>query len=114
MLEMASKGEKINLAQYMINKMLLTLKEREKEVGAKKKSSLQQRVPMPYVTLITHYGKSLGSLNPKYELIPIVVTYNLGSIAKMRYKDPNHDWKYLKVWGVQDDDDKDEEASTEG
>ena len=37
MLDMASNGVKINLAHYMIKKMLLTLKENEKEASAKKK-----------------------------------------------------------------------------
>ena len=102
MFDMASKGEKINLSRYMMDKMLLTLK--EKETDAKKKSTPQ--VTAPYMTVITHYVKSLGSWNSKYELIPIAVTYKLGSIAKMGYKDPNKDGKYMKVYGVQDDDEE--------
>ena len=43
MLDMRLKGEKINLARYMMDKMLLTLKKKEKEVDAKKKSTLHQR-----------------------------------------------------------------------
>ena len=40
MLDMATKGEKINLARYMMDKMLLTLKDKEKESSAKKKFTL--------------------------------------------------------------------------
>ena len=47
MLDMASNGVKINLTRYMMEKMLLTLKEKEKEASVKKKSSLQQRVSVP-------------------------------------------------------------------
>ena len=75
--------------------MVLTLK--EKNIDAKKPTPLPQRVTIPYVTLITHYVKSLGSWNSKYELIPIFLIYNLGSIAKIRYKDPNNDVEYVKV-----------------
>lgn len=111
---MTSKGEKINLVGYMMNKMLLTLKEKKKEVGAKKKSSLQQMVFVPYMILITHYVKYLGSSSSKYELILIAVTYDLGSISNMEYKDPNNDGKYVKVQNVQDNDDEDKAASAEG
>ena len=38
---------------------------------------------------LTHYTKSLGSLSPKYEMLPIAVKYNLSFIAKMGYEDPN-------------------------
>ena len=61
-----------------------------------------------YVTLITYCVKYLGSWNSKYELIPIMVTYNLGSIAKMGYNDFNNDGKYVKVRGVQDKEEKKE------
>ena len=35
---------------------------------------------MPYVTIITHYTKSLGNLSPRYEMVP---TCNLASITKI-------------------------------
>ena len=61
---------------------------------------------VPYVTIITHCAKFLGSLKLKY---------NLGSIIKMGYKDPNNSGKFVKVHGVLDDDKEDEEtAPTEG
>ena len=61
---------------------------------------------MPYVILITHYAKSLGTLSPKYEMFPIAVKYNLASIAKMGYKDHDKSWKFVKVHGVVDDDEE--------
>ena len=70
---------------------------------------------MPYVTLITHYAKSLGSLSPKYEMLFFAVKYNSASITKMGYQDQNNNGKFVKVRGVVDEDDDDEEnALTEG
>ena len=63
-----------------------------------------------YVTFITHYVKSLGIVQPKYEMIPIVVTYNLASIAKMSYKDKDNNGIFVKVWGVHDEDNEGEEG----
>ena len=39
-------------------------------------------------------------------MIPIVVTYNLGSIAKMIYKDKDNNGIFVKVRGAHDEDDK--------
>ena len=66
---------------------------------------------MPYVNIITYYVKSLGSLSLKYEMLQIVVKYNLGSIAKMGYMDPNNSGKFVKVFVVIDDDDEEEEEN---
>ena len=40
-LEMASKGTKINLAQFIMNKMLKVLKEKEKDAQSKRKKTFQ-------------------------------------------------------------------------
>ena len=71
--------------------------------------SLSQFV-VPYVTFITRYAKSLEILQAKYEIISIVVTYNLASIAKMGYKDTNNNGIFVKVQGAQDEDDEGEEG----
>ena len=94
---MASKGIKINLSRFIMNKMLKVLKEKENEAQSKKKKTSQFAVP--YVTLIIHYAKSLGILQPKYEMILIVVTYNLASIAKMGYKNKDNVSTYLSGSG---------------
>ena len=62
------------------------------------------------MTLITHYIKSSQLLQPKYELIPIAVIYNLASIAKMGYKDTNNNEIFVKVRGAQKKDDEGEEG----
>ena len=93
-----------------MNKMLNVLKEKEKEAQSKKKKTSQSQFTIPYITLITYYAKSLGILHPKYEMIPIVVTYNLASIAKIRYKDKDNNEIFVKVWGAHDEDDKGEKG----
>ena len=90
MLDLVVKGENINLARYMMDKMISTL--RQKIACAKKKTSSHQKVIMPYVTIITWITKSLSSQNSKYEFLPIAVTYNLGFIGKMGYKDVSGKW----------------------
>ena len=65
---------------------------------------------VPYVTLITHYAKSLELLQPKYEMILIAATYNLASIAKMGYKDTDNNGIFIKVCGAQDEDDDGEDG----
>ena len=59
---------------------------------------------------ITHYAKSLQLLQPKYELISIVVIYNLASIAKMGYKDTDNNGIFNKVRSAQEEDDEGEEG----
>ena len=107
---MASKGTKINLSQFIINKMLKILKEKEKKAQSKKKKTSQSEFAVPYVTLITHYTKTLGIVQPKYEMIPIVVTYNLASNAKMRYTNKDNNGIFIKVRGAYDEDDKGEKG----
>ena len=62
---------------------------------------------MPYVTIITHYTKSLGNLSPRYKKVPFAITYNLVLITKMGYRDHDNDGIFVKVRGVIDDDDDD-------
>ena len=57
---------------------------------------LLSQFAIPYVTRITHYAKSLELLQPKYEMIPIAVIYNLASIAKIGYKDTDNNGFLLK------------------
>ena len=68
---------------------------------------------IPYVTFITHNAKSLGTLNARYDMIPLAVTYNMASITKIGYKDHNSNGIFVKVRGVSgEDDDGDEQAPT--
>ena len=103
-------GTKINLSRFIMKKMFKVLKEKDKEAKSKRKTSQQSQFAVPYVTLITHYAKTLGILNPRYELFPIAITYNLASIAKMGYKDNNNNRIFVKVRGVNGDDDGEEHA----
>ena len=59
---------------------------------------------IPYVILITHYEKSLGDLNPKYVLVKFSIKYNLASIAKIGYKDHDKNGIFVKVRGIDGDD----------
>ena len=59
MLDMVAKGGKINLARDIMDKMLVKL--RQKISSAKKKTLAHQKVTMPYMTIITHFAKSLSS-----------------------------------------------------
>ena len=110
LLEMASKGTKINFAQFIMNKMLKVLNEKENEAQSKRKKTFQSQFTIPYVTLITHYAKTLGIVQPKYEMIPIVVTYNLASIFEMGYKDKDNYRIFVKVQSAYDKDDEGEEG----
>ena len=68
---------------------------------------------IPYVTIITHYAKSLGTLNERYEMIPLTVTYNVALITKMSYKDHNSNGIFVKVRETSgENDDGDEQALT--
>ena len=96
LLEMATTSTKINLSYFIINKMIKVLKDKDKEVKSKRKTSQWSQFVVPYVTLITHYAKTLGTLNLRYELFPIAVTYNLASIVKIGYKD-NSNGIFVKV-----------------
>ena len=58
LLEMASTGTKINLAHFIMKKMLKIMNEKEKEARSKRKKTSLSQFAIPYVTLITHYAKS--------------------------------------------------------
>ena len=103
---MASTGTKINLARFIIKKMLKILREKEKETTSKRKKTSLFLFAIPYVTLITHYAKSVELLQPKYEMVQIAVVYNLASIAKMGYKDPNNTGNFVKIRGDEGEDDE--------
>ena len=90
LLQIATTGTKINLVGFIIKKMLKILKEKEKEASSKRKKTSLSLFAIPYVTLIMHYAKSMKILQPKYEMVHIAVVYNLASIAKMGYKDPDN------------------------
>ena len=49
-------------------------------------------------------------MQPKYEMIPIVVTYNLAFIAKMGYNDTNNNGIFVKVRGAHDEDNEGKEG----
>ena len=106
LLEMASKGTKINLARFIMNKMLKILKDKEKKAKGKQKSALHPQVLVPYVTIITHYDKSLGNLSLMYEMLPLAVAYNVASITKIGYRDHDNNGIFVKIRGVGGEDDE--------
>ena len=87
------------------------MNEKEKEAISKRRKTSLSQFAIPYVTLITHYAKSSQLLQPKYELILIIVTYNLASIAKMGYKDTDNNRIFVKVRGAQEEEDEGEEQA---
>ena len=97
LLEMASIGTKINLAQFIMNKMMKVLKDKERKAKGKLKLALHHQVFVSYVTIITQYAKSLGILNARYEMIPLAITYNAVSITKMGYKDNNSNGIFMRL-----------------
>ena len=86
------------------------MNEKEKEVRSKLRTTSLSELAIPYVTFITHYIKSSQLLQSKYELILIVVTYNLASIAKMGYKDIDNNKNFIKVRRAQEKNDEGEEG----
>ena len=62
---MASTGTKINLARFIMKKILKILSEKEKEAKSKRKKTSKSLFAVSYVTFITHYAKSLEILQPK-------------------------------------------------
>ena len=58
LLQMATTGTKINLAGFIVKKMLKILREKEKEASSKRKKTSLSLFVHPYVTLITHYARS--------------------------------------------------------
>ena len=111
LLQMATIGTKINLAGFIIKKMLKILHEKEKEASSKRKKTSLSLFAIPYVTLITHYAKSVKILQPKYEMIQIAMVYNLASIAKMGYKNPDNTGNFIKMRGDEGEDDEPAQAS---
>ena len=67
LLEMASTGTKINLARFIMKKMVKIMNEKEKEARSKRRTTRYLSFAIPYVTIITHYAKSSQLLQPKYE-----------------------------------------------
>ena len=63
--------------------MIKVLNDKEKKAKGKQKFAQRPGVTVPYVTLITHYVKSLGIINARYEMLPLAVSYNVASITKM-------------------------------
>ena len=107
---MAIAGTKINLAGFIIKKMLKILKEKEKEASSKRKKTSLSLFAIPYVTLITHYARSEKILQPKYEMVQIAVVYNLASIAKIGYKDPDNTENFIKMRGDEGEEDEPAQA----
>ena len=103
---MATTGTKINLAHFIMNKMIKVMKDKDKEAKRKKRTSQQSQFALPYVTLITDYVKTLGDLNPRYELLPIGITYNSTLITKMGYRDNNNNGIFVKVREVVEEKDE--------
>ena len=62
------------------------------------------------MTIITHYAKSVKILQPKYEMVQIAVVYNLASIAKMGYKDPDNIGNFIKMKGDEGEEDEPAQA----
>ena len=93
-----------------MKKMVKIINEKENEAKSKRRTTSLSQFAIHYVTIITHYAKSSQLLQPKYELIQIVVIYNLASIAKMSYKDTDNNGIFIKVRGAQEEDDEGEEG----
>ena len=78
---MAIRGQKINLARYIMDKMISTLK--QKIESAKKNLLLHGKVAVPYVNILTVITRRMSRWNPRYELIKLDVEYDLASVSKM-------------------------------
>ena len=90
MLDMAVRGEKINLGRYIMDKMISTLK--QKIASAKKNPPLHGKVAVPYVNILTLIARRMSRWNPRYELIKLGVKYDLASVSKMGYHKVNGVW----------------------
>ena len=110
LLQMATTGTKINLAGFIVKKMLKILNEKAKEASSKRKKTSLSLLSIPYVTLITHYVRSAKILQRKYEMVQIVVVYNLASIAKMGYKDLDNTGNFIKMRGDEGEEDEPAQA----
>ena len=90
LLAMAANGQKINLARYIMDKMISTLK--QKIASAKKNPPLHGKVAVPYVNILTLMARRMSRWNPRYELIKLGVKYDLASVSKMGYHKVNGIW----------------------
>ena len=59
---MASTETKINLARFIMKKMVKIFSEKEKKAKSKRKKISKSLFAVSYVTLIMHYAKSLEIL----------------------------------------------------
>ena len=87
---MAIRGQKINLARYIMDKMISTLK--QKIAGTKKNPPLHGKVAIPYVNIFTLIARRMSRWNPRYEFIKLRVKYDLESVSKMGYHKVNGAW----------------------
>ena len=90
MVDMAMKGQKINLARYIMDKMISTLK--QKITSAKKNPLLYGKVAVPYVNILMVIAHRMNRWNPRYKLIKFGVKYDLASVSKMGYHKVNGEW----------------------
>ena len=105
LLDIAARGGKINLAQYIMNQMISTLK--QKIAGAKKSPPQHIKVVVPYVNIIMMIACKMSCWNSRYELIKLRAQCNLGSISKIGYKKVNGQW--VKTRGAHGDAYKDKQ-----
>ena len=103
-------GPRSIFAGFIIKKMLKILHKKENEASSKRKKTSLSLFAIPYVTLITHYVKSVKILKPKYEMVQIAMVYNLASIAKMGYKDLDNTENFIKMRGDEGEDDEPAQA----
>ena len=89
---------------------MLFRSEKEKGTTSKRKKTSLSLFAIPYVTLITHYAKSVEILQPKYEMVQIAVVYNLASIAKMGYNDLDNNENFVKIRGDKGEEDEPAQA----
>ena len=87
LLDMAVRGHKINLARYIMDKMISTLK--QKIASAKKNLPLHGKVAVSYVNILTLIARRMSRWNLRYELIKLGVKYDLASVSKMGYHKVN-------------------------
>ena len=92
--------------------MIKVLNDKEKKAKGKQKFAQRPGVTVPYVTLITHYMKSLSTINARYKMLLLVISYNVGSITKIRYKDRSNDGNFVKIRSVGDVDNDEDQATT--
>ena len=49
-------------------------------------------------------------IEPKYEMVQIAVVYNLASISKMGYKDPDNNGNFVKMRDDEGEEDEPDQA----